>query len=153
ALAQHRVREPDHGCFANFAKSTEEPLDLAWLNAFSAAANQVSLPSDDDQIARFVIATQVSGSEPSICGPHFAGRGFIAEVARGAARPPSPDFTGFSHEYVVTGVVHDAKLRVPSRPAHGMKANLGGIFGRRHRPPSEVHRAVAREHDSRRAAL
>src|SRR5713101_9371598 len=110
--------------------AAQECLDLAGVNTLPAPANQVPLPSDDHQVARRVVAAQVSGSKPSVCSPRFAGSGLVAEVSSGAARSASPDLTGFSSWHVVPRVVHQAKLRISSSPADGVESDLRRVFRR-----------------------
>src|SRR5260370_33056047 len=104
--------------------AAEECLDLARMDALPTPANQVPLPSDDHQIARRVVAAQVSGSKPSVCSPRFAGGALVAEVSGGAARSASPDLTGFARRHVVPRLLHHAKLGVPPSPTHDVESDL-----------------------------
>src|SRR5260370_8838149 len=104
--------------------AAEECLDLARMDALPTPANQVPLPSDDHQIARRVVAAQVSGSKPSVCSPRFAGGALFAEVSGGAARSPSPDLTGFSRRHVVPRLVHQPKLARPPTPTPPAQSHL-----------------------------
>src|SRR5262249_7607025 len=91
ALAQQRVRESHYGWPGNFGGAGEERFALPGLDAIPAPGDQVPRASDDHQVARCVVAAQIPGSKPSVCCPHFAGRGLVAEVAVGAAGSSSPD--------------------------------------------------------------
>ncbi len=133
--------------------AAEECFDLTGLDALPAAPNDVPLPSDDDQISRGVVAAQVSRAKPSVWGPHVAGSRIVVEIPGGAAGPPSPDLAGFARGNFVPRVVHQAKLGVPPRSAHGVKTNLRRVLGTRRRPAPEVHGPVPGEDDARGAAL
>src|SRR2546430_7635699 len=128
--------------------AAEERLDLPRLDAHPAPANAVLLPADDDQITSSVVTGQVSGAEPAVGSPRFAGSGVVAKISRGATRATSPDLTGLSGRDVASRVVHQANLRVPARPAHRVPADLRWVRRRRHRPPSEVDRKSTRLNSS-----